>query len=74
MFVATTQMVIEVKITNANHKEIFRDHLKATVRGESESTKVAESIAKKVVKQFAASQRGLRSVYDPPANSATYGQ
>jgi hypothetical protein len=74
MFVATTQMVIEVKITNANGKEIFRDQLKATVRGESESTKVAESIAKKVVKQFAASQRGLRSVYDPPANSATYGQ
>lgn len=55
-FVDTTQMVFDVRILNERGQGVVLDQIKATVRGESESTKVAESVAKKVVKEFAESQ------------------
>jgi len=52
MFVGTTQMVFEVSIRDESGRMNFHEQGKATVRGESQNTKVSESIAKKFVKKF----------------------
>ena len=46
-----------LKIADAAGRPMLRDQVKATVRGESESTGVANSVAKKVARQFAAAQK-----------------
>lgn len=52
MFLGTTQMLLDVRVTEAGGKTLFQEQARATIRGESESTKVAASIAKKLVKKF----------------------
>jgi hypothetical protein len=52
MFVGTTQMVFDASIRDADGRMDFHEQVKATVRGESQNTKVSESIAKKFVKKF----------------------
>lgn len=57
MFVATTQMGFEMRIVDGDGQEIARDQVKATIRGESESINVSQSVAKKIAKEFVASQK-----------------
>lgn len=59
MFVGTTQMAVEMKITDAEGEVKSDDQIKATVRGESESISVAGSVAKKLTKQFADFQNNV---------------
>jgi hypothetical protein len=70
-FVGTTQMTFDARITNARGQEVVRDQIKATVRGESESTKVAESVARKVVKEFAALEKQRVRDSEAATRSAT---
>lgn len=56
MFVGTTQMGFDMRILDARGQEVDHDRIKATVRGESESINVSQSVAKKIAKEFAASQ------------------
>ena len=53
LFVGTTQMTFDVKISSPHGAAILQEQIKATIRGESESTQVAEKIAKKVAKTYA---------------------
>jgi hypothetical protein len=69
MFVGTTQMAVDVKITDAEGEVKFHDQTKATVRGESESINVAGSVAKKLAKQFADFQNNVGK--EAPEGSAT---
>jgi hypothetical protein len=68
MFVNTTRMVVEVRITTAEGDLDVHDQITATVRGESENTNVAESVARKVVKEFVVSQKRSSAGY--PAATA----
>jgi hypothetical protein len=54
MFVGTTQMSFQVNITDATGQLYVSDQLKTTVRGESESKNVADSVAKTIAKRYAA--------------------
>lgn len=53
MFVGTTQMTFDSTITDASGRVNERGQVKATVRGESESSTVASAVAKKLAKQYA---------------------
>ena len=53
-FVSTTQMTFEATVTDASGKVTLREQIKATVRGETESTNVAGSVAKKLAKHYSA--------------------
>lgn len=57
MFVGTTQMVFDATITDASGKMNLHEQTKATVRGESESTNVADGVAKKLTKQFSVERK-----------------
>ncbi|MDR3745929.1 MAG: hypothetical protein P4K80_07360, partial [Acidobacteriaceae bacterium] len=57
MFVGTTQMVFDATISDATGKLNLHKETKATVRGETESTNVANEIAKKLTKQFSAARK-----------------
>jgi hypothetical protein len=57
MFAGTTQMVFDATITDASGKLNLHEQTKATIRGESESTNVADGVAKKLAKQFSAIQK-----------------
>lgn len=57
MFVGTTQMSFQVNITDTTGQLNVTDRLKATVRGESESKNVADSVAKTIAKRYAAETR-----------------
>lgn len=57
MFAGTTQMVFDTAITDASGKLDIHEQTKATIRGESESTNVADGVARKLTKQFAAAQK-----------------
>jgi hypothetical protein len=52
-FVSTTQMTFEATVTDASGKITLREQIKATVRGETESTNVAGSVAKKLARHYA---------------------
>jgi hypothetical protein len=54
MFVGTTQMSFQVNITDATGQFNVSEQLKTTVRGESESKNVADSVAKTIAKRYAA--------------------
>jgi hypothetical protein len=53
-FAGTTQMHLNVTITDATGRLHVTEQLKATVRGESESKNVADGVAKNLAKQYAA--------------------
>ena len=55
MFVGTTQMGFAVSLLDARGQELDRDQVKATIRGESESINVSQTVAKKVAKELIAS-------------------
>lgn len=57
MFVGTTQMAFDLKVTGSDAGQDYRAQVKATVRGDSESMNVADAVAKKIVKQFTARRR-----------------
>ncbi len=51
-FVGTTRMTFNVSITDATGRLNVTDEVKATVRGESESKNVADSVAKTISKRY----------------------
>jgi hypothetical protein len=53
LFVGTTQMNFHVIITDATGASRFNDQVKSTIRGESESTNVADHVAKTIAKRYA---------------------
>jgi hypothetical protein len=55
MFVGTTQMGFAVRVLDTHGQELDRDQIKATIRGESESINVSQTVAKKVAKELIAS-------------------
>lgn len=56
MFVGTTQMTFDATFTDASGKLNTHEQVKATMRGESESTDVANSVAKALAKHYASAQ------------------
>jgi hypothetical protein len=54
MFVGTTQMKFDVTFTDASGKLNTREQITATMRGESESTNVADHVAKSLAKHYTA--------------------
>jgi hypothetical protein len=52
MFVGTTQMVFSAELSDRTGKLKIEEQIKTTVRGESESTSVADSVAKSLVKKY----------------------
>ena len=52
MFVGTTQMTFNATFTDATGRLNATEQLKATVRGESENTDIANSIAKRLAKRY----------------------
>ncbi len=57
MFVGTTQMRFDTTFTDASGRWDTHDQVKATVRGESESTNVADSVAKTIAKHYASAKK-----------------
>jgi hypothetical protein len=53
MFVGTTQMKFDVTFTDASAKQESSEQITATMRGESESSNVADHIAKNLAKHYA---------------------
>ena len=53
MFVGTTQMKFDVTYTDASGKLNTSEQIKATMRGESESTNIADHVAKSLAKHYA---------------------
>jgi RNA 3'-terminal phosphate cyclase len=54
MFVGTTQMKFDVTFTDVSGKLNTREQITATMRGESESTNVADHVAKSLAKHYVA--------------------
>lgn len=59
MFVGTTQMTFDATFTDASGRLNSHEQVKATVRGESESTNVADSVAKTLAKRYASAKKGF---------------
>ena len=59
MFVGTTQMMFDATFTDASGRLNAHEQVKATVRGESESTNVADGVAKTIAKHYAAAKKGF---------------
>jgi hypothetical protein len=57
MFVGTTQMTFDANFTDASGRLDAHRQVKATVRGESESTNVAEGVARSLAKHYASTQK-----------------
>lgn len=57
MFVATTQMVFDLNITDASGTVNSNEQIRATIRGEVESTNVADKTAKALAKHYDAAIR-----------------
>ncbi|HTF61718.1 MAG TPA: hypothetical protein VK638_03300 [Edaphobacter sp.] len=53
MFVGTTQMAFDVTVTDASKQLNVNQQIKATIRGESESTNVADHVAKNLARHYA---------------------
>jgi len=53
-FVGTTQMKFDVTFTDVSGKLNAREQITATIRGESESTNVADHVAKSLAKHYVA--------------------
>lgn len=66
-FVGTTQMKFDVTITDAPGKLNIRKKITTTMRGETESTDVADHVAKTVAKHYVAVlNRAGKSAINPP--------
>jgi len=52
MFVGTTQMVFNMELSDGTAKTDTKEQVKATIRGESESTNVADKVAKTLEKKY----------------------
>lgn len=61
-FASTTQMTFDTSITDASGKAILQEQVKATVRGESESTNVAANVADKIAKQYSIALKKSRAI------------
>lgn len=59
MFVGTTQMTFDATFTDASGRLNAQEQIKATVRGESESTNVADGVAKTLAKHYASAKKGF---------------
>ncbi|HWW96838.1 MAG TPA: hypothetical protein VNY74_04040 [Edaphobacter sp.] len=59
MFVGTTQMTFDAAFTDASGRWNTHEQVKATVRGESESINVADSVAKTIAKHYASAKKGF---------------
>jgi hypothetical protein len=57
LFVGTTQMTVNLEVTDAKGTTVLRDPIDATQRGESESMNVIDTIAKQVVKKWTREQK-----------------
>jgi hypothetical protein len=57
MFVGTTQMTFDATFTDASGRWNTHEQVKAAVRGESESTNVADSVAKTIAKHYASAKK-----------------
>jgi len=61
-FVGTTQMSFNANITDVSGQLNVTEQLKATVRGESESKNVADSVAKKLAKRYSVAVKNFEKV------------
>jgi hypothetical protein len=57
MFAGTTQMTFDATFADASGEGDVHQQVKATVRGESESTTVADGVAKNLAKHFASTRK-----------------
>jgi hypothetical protein len=60
LFVGTTQMALNLEVTDAKGATVLRDPIDATQRGESESVNVIDTIAKQVVKKWSREQKRMQ--------------
>ena len=73
MFVGTTQMKFDVAFSDASGKLNTTEQITATIRGESESTGVADHVAKDVARRYAkALQNAAKSNAVKTANPCFY--
>jgi hypothetical protein len=59
-FVGTTQMTLDLQITDASGTAIVSDQIHATQRGESESVNVIDKMAQQVVKKWTGEQKRMQ--------------
>lgn len=59
-FVGVTQIILNMEMTDAKGAVIFRDQIKATQRGESESVNIIDKIAHQAVKKWENEQRRIQ--------------
>jgi hypothetical protein len=59
-FVGTTQMALELEVTDAKGTTVLHDHIDATQRGESESVNVIDMVARQAVKKWAREQKRMQ--------------
>jgi hypothetical protein len=59
IFVGTTQMKFNVSFTDASGKLNTTEQITATIRGENESTTVADHVAKSIAKHYAAALKNV---------------
>lgn len=62
MFAGTTQMMFDATFADGSGDGDVHEQVKATVRGESESTGVADAVAKSLAKRFAATKKEFEKV------------
>ena len=74
MFVGTTQMRFEATFTDASGRLNVHEQVKATVRGESESTNVADSVAKTIAKHYAEAKKELEKASANGRNGSVYSR
>ncbi|SNS22073.1 hypothetical protein SAMN05421770_10142 [Granulicella rosea] len=68
MFVGTTQISFDARMTDATGRLDEREQIKSTVRGEGESTKVADGVAKNIAKHFLKTQKSFEAASAHPAS------
>jgi len=59
MFVGTTNMKFDVTFSDATGALSTQEQVKATVRGEAESTNIADNVAKTIAKHYATTKKGF---------------
>jgi hypothetical protein len=71
MFIGTTQMSFNINITDTTGRLNVTEQLKATVRGESESKNVADSVAKTIDKRYASETKKFEKTRMTSAGKST---
>src|SRR5579859_7499129 len=69
-FVGTTQMTFNIEIKDATGRLNVTDELKTTVRGESESKNVADSVAKSISKRYVSETKRFEKSRDSRQGNA----